>query len=90
MTNFFDALYRIACDACDHYDIDLACVPAWYLLIDNRGYWIEVPHANSNDYAELKITRRIRIKNWMYRRRLRITNFIAEHSFGIIKHYWFY
>ena len=43
MPDFFEALFLVASDACDHYDIDHARVPAWYLLIDDRGYWIQVP-----------------------------------------------
>jgi hypothetical protein len=37
-----------------------------------------------------EVSRRMRLKNWLYRRRLRFTNWIADHSFGLIKHYWFY
>jgi len=38
----------------------------------------------------IQVSFAIRLKNRLYRIRLRFTNWIAEHSFGKIKHHWFY
>lgn len=37
----------------------------------------------------IKVTLKIRCKNLVYRRQLAAWNWLAAHSFGLVKHHWF-
>lgn len=67
-----------------HDHDDRCCCPMCSgLCQDDYEYY-----SGTGQYAT--VSQRIRVKNWLYRRQLRVTNWIAEHSFGRIKHHWFY
>ena len=69
-----------------HDHDDRCCCPVCSgLCQDDYEYY-----SGTGQYATINITTRVRVKNALYRTiYLPLVNWIAEHSFGRIKHHWF-